>query len=368
MGKEGGRKYMKNKVGKIVALISTLCLTAGLLSGCEEEVEPVIEFPKFSCTESLKENIFEGEDFFITSYDVGTRYHGYQMPTVQVDDHIIELGKTSLGEVYEMFMGITVEDQIKTAKAEDDGALEKTPEEIEAEKILAEVEKDKEKNKNDQTEIVFEEKEPVYSFYIRFDEGDARTYAPIYLISSDLVLKETVQIYKHGMPYVQLNISNLYVDNKGILQESDLIITGVEPMMANRVKYADIDGFSLAAKQNIWLNGGFSFTGDKYEFTTLPRVFESWGLKEGDGYQYNSEYFTRTQNEKFYYYAHLYCYDPIYYHDDVYIYKTVIKYEINRDTQKIVNLTINIEEYNHYYSDTYDVGFNKPPKVFGENI
>lgn len=358
---------MKNRFTKAIAFGLTLCMVAGILGGCSEKIEETIEFEKFSCSETLKTDAFTKEDFFVTSYDTGTRYRGYQMPTVQIDEHLIELGKTTLGEVYEMFMGVTVEEQIRTAKAEDEGLLDKTPEEIEEEKKLEKEESEKKKDKKDDSKNEDEE-ESVYSFYICFDNGKARTYAPIYLISSDLVMKETVQIYKHGLPYIQLNISNLYADNKGILQESDLIITGVEPMMANRSKYADEDGLSLAAKQNTWINGGFSLAGDKYEFTTLPRVFESWELEEGDGYKYNSEYFTRTEDEKFYYYAHLYWYDPVYYNDNVYIYRTVIKYEINRETQKIVSLTINVEEFNHYSTDTYTVGFNKPSKVFGENI
>lgn len=357
---------MKNKIVKIITFGLTLCLLVGMLGGCSEKIEETIEFEKYSCREELKQDPFFKEDFFITSHNTGTRYRGYQMPTVQIDDHLIELGRTTLGEVYEMFMGVTVEEQIRTAKAEDEGLLEKTPEEIEEEKKLV---KEESKKKQDKTQTdESKEKEPVYSFYIRFDNRDARTYAPIYLISSDLVIKETVQIYKHGLPYIQLNISNRYADNQGILQESDLIVTGVEPMLANRAKYASEDGLSLAAKQNTWINGGFSFTGDKYEFTTLPRVFEDWGLEKGDGYQYNSEYFTKTENEKFFYYAYLYCYDPLYYNDNAYIYRTVIKYEINRETQKIVNLTINLEEFNHYTTDTYTVGFNRPGKVFGEDF
>lgn len=351
---------MKNNFTKITAFGLTLCMVAGMLGGCTEKIEETIEFEKYSCREELKQDSFSEEDFFLTCYDTGTRYHGYQMPTVQIDEHLIELGKTTLGEVYEMFMGVTVKDQIKTARAEDEGLLEKTPEEIEEEKKSEQEKEKKKKSQND-------EKESVYSFYIWFDSRSARTYAPIYLISSDLISKTTVQIYKHGLPYVQLNISNRYAANKGILQESDLIITGVEPMLANRAKYASEDGFSLAAKQNTWINGGFSYTGDKYEFTTLPRVFEDWGLEEGNGYEYDSEYFIRTESEKLYYYAHLYSYDPIYYNDDIYLYKAVLKYEINRETQKIVNLTVNLEEITRYSTETYAVEFNKPYKVIGED-
>lgn len=354
---------MKKILNKM-CLSLIFCLIVGILGGCEQETEPVINFENYSCSESLKENVFEPTDFYLVAIgsDIGDKYQGYQMPTVQIDDkHPIDLGTTTLGEVYAMFMGISVDEQIRTAQADDDGLLDKTPEEIEAEKQLAQ------KEKEDETSTEDSESKPPYSFYLRFDEGEARTYAPIYLVSSDLVLTETVDIYKYGEPYVRLIISNLYGENQGIRQESDLIITGVEVLNC-KVKYADPDGLNSAAKKNIWINGGFSFTGDNYEFHTIPRVFEDWGLTLGDGYGYNSQYFTRTEDDNFYYYAQLYCYEPVYSINLMHLNKTLIRYTVNRDTQKITALRIWLEDAHTYYADRYIVTPTRPTKVYGEDF
>lgn len=360
---------MKTTILRKLSLIFSICLIVGMLGGCGQEVEQTINFENYSCSDEIKNNVFEPTDFYLVAHDstVGEKFQGYQMPSIQIDDKCsIELGHTTLGEVYELFMGVSVEEQIRTARADDEGLLDKTPEEIEAEKQLLKQEEDSSKNKGSET-TEETKTEPPYSFYLRFDEGEARSYAPIYLVSSDLVYSETVDIYKHGEPYVRLIISNFYGENRGIRQESDLIITGVE-ILPCKVKYADEDGLNLAAKKNVWLNGGFSFSGDNYEFQTIPRVFEDWGLSLGDGYTYNSEYFTRTEDENFYYYAQLYCFEPAYSVSLMHLNKTFVRCTVNRDTQKITALRVWLEEANSYYQDRYVVTQTRPEKVYGEDF
>ena len=351
----------KNNLFKRLMCMLVVFSTMFTFAGCAEEEEELIQFEQFSCSEELRENAFAPEYFYLDNKGFGTKYLGYQMPTVQVDNHTVKLGKTTLGEIYEMFTGVTVEEQIRTARADDEGLMDKTPEEVEAEKKLAEQEEAKKnkKDKNAEVSEIEEEKNP-YSFYLKFDDGESRTYAPIYLVSSDLILKATVQIYKYGMPYVQFAIDNRIADNIGIRQESDLIITGVSILSTN-FRYADEDGLNSAGKQNVW------FDGDNYEYQTMPRVFEEWGLEEKDGYSYNSEYYTRVEDQNFYYYAQLYCYEPMYTVRNVHMNRAKIQYTINRETQKITSLSIWIAEANRYDKDAYDITFDRPAKVLGED-
>lgn len=356
---------MKRSLKSLVMLAICVCVVLSLFTGCGATTHEVVEFENFSCSNIVRGDIFKPTTFYIVRNSFGEEFLGYKNPFIQIDNKVFTLGETTLGEIYEMFMGVTVEEQIRTARAEDDGLLNETPEEIEEAK---KEEESKKPEKDESKEGTEEEKEECpYSFYLQFDSGDYRTYAPIYLISSELVNKETILIYKHGIPYVQLNISNFYGANLGINQESDLVITGVQILPPKHEVYTDKkDVLNKAAKRNVWLSGGFSFSGDNYEYLTLPKIFELWGLPEGGGYTGDSEYYTEADDEAFYYIAELYCIDPIYHGDIAYTSKTVIKYVINRDTQKITSLSIDMEHLTSYDTEDYTFTTERPANIYGQ--
>jgi hypothetical protein len=325
----------------------------GLFGGCEaKSTEDPINFEYYSCNEELKNNQFEPVDFYVVKNKyLKDQYKGFQTPTVQVDDkYPIKLGHTTLGEVYEMFTGITVEEQIKTARADDEGRLDKLPEEIEAEKKL-------------NTKVPAE----TYSFYLKFKNKDVRKYAPIYLVSSKLVSQIAIQVYKYGEPYVEFLISSNYAKNKGIKQESDLVITGLSISKCTSKNTDEKDELHLIAKQNTWINGGFAFDGDNYEFTTLPSVFESWGIENKSEYFDGSKYYTITEDENFFYYADLYCFEPHYLDDIVYLSKSVIKYTIDRDTQKIISLSVWLENVEELSAEEYKITQDLPQEIKPED-
>ena len=373
---------MSKKIIKSIITMLTCFMMCLSLTGCvDESQEELIKFEKYKCSDSLKNNVLTPSTFYLVTYGLGTRYEGYQYPSIQVDDKcFITLGTTTLGEIVAMLTGVSVEEQINNAKEGDEGKLKDTPEKIEANKKKQRASKEKESKKEETKDTEQEEnkkkqedkqekeeskEESPYSFYLKLDDGETRSYAPIYLISSEQIGKETVLVYKHGIPYIQFNFSNYYQKNRGIRQESALIITGVE-MLATTEEYADKDGFNKAAKKNTWVNGGLSFSGDGLEYTTMPNYFESLGLPEGDGYRLASEYFTRTDNEKFYYCANLYGREPVYTDTMMFLYKSNFKFMIDRETQKITSLSVNLEEANSYYRDSYSITTTRPEKVVGE--
>ena len=290
-----------------------------VLAGCGKETVS-IEPEMFACSDVIAGDALRVSHIRVDDTRWGSAVEGeaYSNFRVQVDDRDgIVLGQTSIKEIVDMFC------------PESEENLENAPQSGE------------------------------YSFKVLIgDTNKGIDYQPIRLIDSEYQSKVTLVLYKYGSPYAAFSCYGGYAVNKGIIEEQDFIISGIEAAETKAVNFADASGRNYYAKQNCWISGGYRLTGEGFTYANIQDMLQSMGLEKVSGFsssEFENAFIVYTNGSDVFIQAKMRCSGIVDSNEKFYIPLTTIIFTVDDETQLCTNISVNMNSglltYDYRYYD-----------------